>query len=144
MRLTVPYRRTRRPCRSRLRILRREVGRRAAKEDACGAVTDIGKQVKQLRNYTVLTVTTDKVKANVNAIKADLKTIKGALPDLESSLKSQLQTAINTFSSKFSRVASNLGSSISCSPRQTRSPPRGSSSRSPTTRHSRASAAEAG
>jgi hypothetical protein len=84
-----------------------------AKEDACGAVTDIGKQVKQLRNYTVLTVTTDKVKANVNAIKADLKTIKGALPDLESSLKSQLQTATNTFSSKFSKVASNLGSSIS-------------------------------
>jgi|RhiMetdeSRZDD1v2_1073273.scaffolds.fasta_scaffold2508056_1 hypothetical protein len=84
-----------------------------AQEDACGAVTNIGKQVKQLRNYTVLTVTTDKVKANVSAIKADLKTIKGALPDLESSLKSQLQTATNTFSSKFSQVASNLGSSIS-------------------------------
>lgn len=84
-----------------------------AQEDACGAVTDIGKQVKQLRNYTVLTVTSDKVKANVNAIKADLKTIKGALPDLESSLKSQLKTATDTFSSEFSRVASNLGSSIS-------------------------------
>jgi hypothetical protein len=84
-----------------------------AQEDACGAVTNIGKQVKQLRNYTVLTVTTDKVKANVSAIKADLKTIKGALPDLESSLKSQLQTATNTFSSKFSQVASNRGSSIS-------------------------------
>jgi hypothetical protein len=84
-----------------------------AQEDACGAVTNIGKQVKQLRNYTVLTVTTDKVKANASAIKADLKTIKGALPDLESSLKSQLQTATNTFSSKFSQVASNLGSSIS-------------------------------
>jgi hypothetical protein len=84
-----------------------------AQEDACGAVTDIGKQVKQLRNYTVLTVTSDKVKANVNAIKADLKTIKGALPDLESSLKSQLKTASETFSNELSRVASGLGRSIS-------------------------------
>ena len=84
-----------------------------AQDDACGAVSDIGAQVKQLRNYTITTVTSDKVNANVNAIKSDLKTIKDALPDLKASLKSQLQTATDTFSSELSKVASGLGSSIS-------------------------------
>ena len=84
-----------------------------AQDDACGAVSDIGTQVMQLRNYTVTTVTSDKVNANVNAIKSDLTTIKDALPDLKSSLKSQLQTATDTFSSELSKVASGLGSSIS-------------------------------
>jgi phosphoglycerate-specific signal transduction histidine kinase len=84
-----------------------------AQDDACGAVSDIGTHVNKLRNYTITTVTSDKVKADVNAIKADLKTIKGALPDLNSSLKSQLQTATNEFSSKLSEIASGLGSSIS-------------------------------
>jgi hypothetical protein len=84
-----------------------------AQDDACGAVSDIGTQVKQLRNYTLTTVTSDKVNANVNAIKSDLKAIKEALPDLKSSLKSQLQAATDTFSSELSKVASELGSSIS-------------------------------
>ena len=84
-----------------------------AQDDACGAVSDIGTQVKQLRNYTITTVTSDKVNANVNAIKSDLTTIKDALPDLKSSLKSQLQTATETFSSELSKVASELGSSTS-------------------------------
>lgn len=84
-----------------------------AHDDACGAVSDIATHVNKLRNYTITTVTSDKVKADVNAIKADLKTIKSALPDLNSSLKSQLQTATKEFSSKLSEIASGLGSSIS-------------------------------
>jgi chromosome segregation ATPase len=84
-----------------------------AQDDACNAVTDIGTQVKQLQGYTVTTVTADKVKGNVNAINSDLETIKGALPELKSSLKSQLQTATDTFASQLSKIASGLGSSIS-------------------------------
>jgi hypothetical protein len=84
-----------------------------AKSDACDAVTEIGQQVKQLRSYTLTTVTSDKVKGNINAIKTNLKTIKDALPQLKASLKSQLQDATDTFSSEFSKVSSEVGSSVS-------------------------------
>lgn len=84
-----------------------------AKTTACNAVSDIDKQVKQLQGYTLTTVTTDKVKGNINAIDSDLKAIKGALPDLNSSLKSQLQSASSTFSSQLSSVASTVGKSTS-------------------------------
>ena len=84
-----------------------------AQADACNAVSDIGKQVKQLRSYTLATVTSDKVKGNISAIESNLKTIKDAVPKLEGSLKGQLQSATNTFSSQVSKVASEVGSSIS-------------------------------
>src|SRR5689334_7996590 len=84
-----------------------------ARTDACNAVTDINTQVKKLQGYTLTTVTSDKVKANVNSIKSDLKTIKGALPDLKGSLKSQLTSATDTFNSKVSGLASSLGKSVS-------------------------------
>jgi hypothetical protein len=84
-----------------------------AKSNACGAVSDIDKQIKQLQGYAVTTVTGDKVKGNLNAIKSDLQTIKKALPDLNSSLKSQLQSATDSFSSQLSSVASTVGKSTS-------------------------------
>jgi hypothetical protein len=91
-----------------------------ARTDACNAVSDIGRQVKQLHSYTLTTVTSDKVKANVSAIKSSLKTIKDALPKLKGSLKGQLQSATDTFSSQFSKVVSKVGSSISLQTAATR------------------------
>jgi F0F1-type ATP synthase membrane subunit b/b' len=84
-----------------------------ARTDACNADADIGKQIKQLKGYTETTVTSEKVRGNVNAIKSDVNTIKSALPELKASLKSQLKNATDTFSSQLSKVASGLGSTIS-------------------------------
>ena len=84
-----------------------------AKTQACDAVSDINAQVKQLQGYTLSTVTTDKVNANIDAIKADLSDIKGALPDVSSDLKSQLQAATDSFNSEVSAVASRLGKNTS-------------------------------
>jgi hypothetical protein len=84
-----------------------------AKTQACDAVSDINAQVKQLQGYTLSTVTTDKVNANIDAIKADLSDIKGALPDVSSDLKSQLQAATESFNSEVSAVASSLGKNTS-------------------------------
>lgn len=84
-----------------------------AKDDACGAVADIGTQVKQLRGYDLTNVTADKVKANVDAINSDLAQIKDSLPDLSSDLKGQLQQATNTFTASVSQVISSVGKSTS-------------------------------
>jgi gas vesicle protein len=84
-----------------------------AKDDACTAVADIGTQVKQLQGYELATVTADKVKGNVNAVKSDLAQIKNALPDLSSDLKSQLQDATNAFTAKISQLVSSVGQSTS-------------------------------
>jgi hypothetical protein len=85
-----------------------------AQADACNAVSDIGKQVKQLRSYTLATVTSDKVKGNISAIESNLKTIKDALPKLMGSLMGQLQSATNTFSSQVSKVASEWAAVSPC------------------------------
>ena len=84
-----------------------------AKDDACTAVADIGTQVKQLQGYDLTTVTTDKVKGNVDAINSDLTQIKDALPDLSSDLKSQLQDATNAFTAKLTQLVSSVGQSTS-------------------------------
>jgi uncharacterized protein YoxC len=84
-----------------------------ARDDACNAVDDIGTQVNQINGYTLLTVTKDKLEANVNSMKDDLSTIKDALPKLESSLKSQLESATNTFGGQVDKLASTVGESVS-------------------------------
>jgi hypothetical protein len=84
-----------------------------AKADACGAVADIGTQVKQLQGYDLTSVTADKVKGNVNAINSDLAQIKDSLPNLSSDLKAQLTEATNTFTSSVSQVISSVGKSTS-------------------------------
>jgi hypothetical protein len=84
-----------------------------AKENACNAADDIGTQVSELQSYTLLTVTKDKLDKNINSIKSDLKTIKDSLPDLKASLRSQLESATNTFQQQFSQVASAVGKSVS-------------------------------
>jgi len=84
-----------------------------ARDNACSAVDDIGTQVNQINGYTLVTVTKDKLEANVNSIKDDLSTIKDALPKLESSLKSQLESATNTFGGQVDKLASTVGESVS-------------------------------
>jgi hypothetical protein len=84
-----------------------------AKTQACDAVSDIQKQVQQLQSYTVATVTSDKVNANIDAIESDVSEIKSALPDVSSDLKSQLQSATDAFTSTLTNVASTVGESTS-------------------------------
>jgi septal ring factor EnvC (AmiA/AmiB activator) len=84
-----------------------------ARDDACGAVDDIGTQVNQIDQYTLLTVTKDKLEANINSMKSDLTTIKDALPKLEASLKSQLESATNTFAGQVDKLAGTVGESVS-------------------------------
>jgi DNA repair exonuclease SbcCD ATPase subunit len=84
-----------------------------AKDNACNAVDDINAQVTELQGLTLETATKDQIDENVNAIKDDLQKIKDALPDLESSLKSQLTSATQTFEDQVSKLASDLGQSVS-------------------------------
>jgi uncharacterized protein YoxC len=84
-----------------------------AKDNACNAVDDINTQVTELQGLTLETATKDQIDENVNAIKDDLQKIKDALPDLESSLKSQLTSATQTFEDQVSKLASDVGQSVS-------------------------------
>lgn len=84
-----------------------------AKDNACNAVDDIGTQVTEIESYTLATVTRDKLDENINSIKSSLQTIKDSLPELESSLKSQLTSATETFEQQFSETASAAGESVS-------------------------------
>jgi archaellum component FlaC len=84
-----------------------------AKDNACNAVDDINAQVTEIQGFTLATVTRDELDKSINAIKSDLQEIKDALPDIESSLRSQLSAATNTFEDQFSKLASEVGQSVS-------------------------------
>jgi hypothetical protein len=86
-----------------------------ALNSVCGARDDIGNQVDDLKSLTPATVTTDAVTQNLDAIKNDLKNISGALSDLSSDRRSEIEAANKTFASSVEGIASQLGSSLSAS-----------------------------
>jgi hypothetical protein len=86
-----------------------------ALNSVCGARDDIGNQVDDLKSLTPATVTTDAVTQNLDAIKNDLKDISGAVSNLSSDRRDEVETANQAFASSVQGIASELGRSLSAS-----------------------------
>jgi hypothetical protein len=86
-----------------------------AQDKVCDARSDIQKQITELENLTIETATTDKIKANVDAIENDLQKIKDAEGDLSAERKQQVETATQQFESQVTSVANTIGRSLSIS-----------------------------
>ena len=84
-----------------------------AKADVCDARDDIQANVKELQSLTLGTVTADKVRSSLNAIKGDLEKIVDAQGDLSDSQKQQIQKANEAFKSKVKALAGDIGRSVS-------------------------------
>ena len=81
----------------------------------CDAKDDIATQVDELKSLTPATVTTDAVTQNLDAIRNDLNDIADAQSDLSDDRRSEVEAAINEFTSTVKNVASDLGTSLSAS-----------------------------
>jgi len=84
-----------------------------AKADVCDARDDIQANVKELESLTLGTVTADKVRSSLNAIKGDLEKIVDAQGDLSDNQKQQVQKANEAFKSKVKALAGDIGRSVS-------------------------------
>ncbi|HVG75867.1 MAG TPA: hypothetical protein VM824_10835 [Thermoleophilaceae bacterium] len=84
-----------------------------AKADVCDARDDIQANVKELQSLTLGTVTADKVRSSLNAIKGDLEKIVDAQGDLSDNQKQQVQKANEAFKSKVKALAGDVGRSVS-------------------------------
>ena len=84
-----------------------------AKANVCDARDDIQANVKELQNLTLGSVTADKVKSSLNAIKDDLEKIADSQGDLSDSQKQQVQKANEAFKSKVKALAGDVGRSVS-------------------------------
>jgi len=92
-----------------------ESAEETAQTKVCDAKADIGKQVDELKGLTAATVTRDGVTQNLEAIKADVKDISDALPDLSSDRRSEVEAATRAFTDSVKAIAGQLRSSLSVS-----------------------------
>lgn len=79
-----------------------------AQTTVCDARSDMTKQIDELKGLTPSTVTTDGVKQNINAIRADLKDIAGAQADLSDDRRSEVEAATKTFTASVRAIASEV------------------------------------
>ena len=84
-----------------------------AKAKVCDARDDIQKQVSELQDLTLGSVTVDKVRSHLTAIRDDLQTIVDAKSDLSSSDRQQVEKANDTFRSQMKALAADIGRSVS-------------------------------
>jgi uncharacterized phage infection (PIP) family protein YhgE len=84
-----------------------------ARSQVCDARADIKKQVDELSGLTLATATVDGVKANLEAIKGDLRKIKDAQGDLNAERKKQVTDANQEFKSQLSTIVKSLGENLS-------------------------------
>jgi hypothetical protein len=84
-----------------------------AKAKVCDARDDIQKQVGELQDLTLGTVTVDKVRSHLTSIRDDLQAIVDAQSDLSSSDKQKVEKANETFRSQMKALAGDLGQSLS-------------------------------
>ena len=84
-----------------------------AQADVCDARDDIQANVKELQSLTLGTVTADKVRSRLDAIRDDLEKIVNAQGDLSEDQKQQVQKANEAFKSKVKALAGDLGRSVS-------------------------------
>src|SRR5215207_10017478 len=84
-----------------------------ALNDVCDARADIQKQVDELSGLTIGTVTVDRVRANLSAIRGDLKKVGDAQADLSDERKQEVESATKEFTSQVQSIASDFGTSLS-------------------------------
>jgi cytochrome c556 len=85
----------------------------SAENQVCASTADIHKQLNGLAAITPATFTVDGVKSHVTAIQSDLSAIQGALPDLTSQRKQQVQAATQQFMAQLNTITSNVLRSLS-------------------------------
>jgi predicted nuclease with TOPRIM domain len=81
-----------------------------AKKDVCNARADIEKKVNDLKGLTATSVSVDRVKSDLKAIKDDLKKIADAQDQLDPTRKKQVEKANETFKSQVSTLTQDLKS----------------------------------
>jgi hypothetical protein len=84
-----------------------------AQKQVCGARSDIGKQVDELKGLTVGTATVDGVRANVDAIRADVKDIRDAQGTLSDERRTEVKAATDRFTASFAAIARGVTSDLS-------------------------------
>jgi hypothetical protein len=84
-----------------------------AKAEVCDARDDIQANVKDLQSLTLGSVTADKVRSSLTAIRDDLQKIVDAQGDLSDTQKQQIQKANEAFKKKMQALAGDLGRSVS-------------------------------
>jgi hypothetical protein len=80
----------------------------SAQQQVCDARADIGRQVDGLRQMTPSTVTRDAVSGNLQAIRADLRTIRDAQPSLNDDRRADVKAANDAFASQIRSVATTM------------------------------------
>ena len=84
-----------------------------AKAEVCDARDDIRTQVRELQELTLGTATVDKVRANLDAIGADLEKVRDAQDQLSESDKQRVQKANEEFRSELNTLGGDIGESVS-------------------------------
>lgn len=86
-----------------------------AQATMCDARADIGKQLDELKSLTPATVTKDGVTQSLDAIKKNLSDMSGALSDLSSDRRSEVEAANKAFTSSVQEIRSQFLTSLSAS-----------------------------
>ncbi len=86
-----------------------------AQATMCDARADIGKQLDELKSLTPATVTKDGVRQSLDAIKKNLSDMSGALSDLSSDRRSEVEAANKAFTSSVQEIKSQFLTSLSAS-----------------------------
>ena len=90
-----------------------ESAQESAQATVCSARDDISKQVDGLKGLTPATVTKDEVKKSLDAIKGDLKDIRGARADLSGDRRSEAEAATKAFTASIRDISGQLLRSLS-------------------------------
>lgn len=86
-----------------------------AEKKVCTARSDIKTRVAALQALTPTTTSVSKIKTEVNGIVEDLKTIRGAIPELTPGRKEEVTKATEQFSKQASEAVGSLTSTGSIS-----------------------------
>lgn len=86
-----------------------------AEKSVCSARADIKAKVTSLQSLTPTTASISQIKTDVNGIVEDLKTIRGAIPDLSAPRKEEVTKATETFAKEASEAVGSLKTSGSIS-----------------------------
>jgi PBP1b-binding outer membrane lipoprotein LpoB len=84
-----------------------------AKTEVCNSRADIQKQIESLKGLPLAPSSISAAKDTLKAIKADIKTIAGAQPDLAGDRKQQVQQANTQFKSQLQQIATNFTQNLS-------------------------------
>jgi hypothetical protein len=79
-----------------------------AQTQVCDARADIGRQIDELQALDRSTVTVDGVRGNLEAIRKDLQTIRGAQADLGEDRRAEVKAANDAFATQVRQVGATL------------------------------------